>query len=250
MIRARSLRVRFDDDEASAPALAIGDLEITVPRGSTLGLIGPPGGGKTTLLKVLAGLVAPGPGWIEFEDRRLPAPGPEELAAWQRAVGMSFQNDALFDALSIFENVAFPLRRRRIPEEELQQRVMGRLRDVGLEEAGPRLPGEVSGGMRKRAGIARATVINPTLGLFDDPIAGLDPVTGGRILHLIGDLTRDLHMATLIVSNDLEVLLPRCDTVLFLHGGEPLYFGSAEDLWTSTQPVVHQFVRGLDEGPL
>ena len=141
----------------------------------------------------------------------------EALAAWQRRIGMSFQNDALFDAMTVHDNVAFPLRRRRLPPDEIRARVRARLAEVGLAEAADSLPSEISGGMRKRAGIARATVIDPELGLFDDPIAGLDPVTGGLILDLIVGLTASLGMATVIISNDLPVLLPVCQRVVMLH---------------------------------
>lgn len=152
--------------------------------------------------------------------------------------------------MTVFENVAFPLRRRRVPPAEIETRAMQRLRDVDLVEAAAMLPADISGGMRKRVGIARATVIDPELGMFDDPVAGLDPATGGLILELIVRLTESLNMASIVISNDLAVLLPICRRVMMLNEGRVVYVGQPDGLVTSPLPVVVQFATGGDVGPL
>jgi phospholipid/cholesterol/gamma-HCH transport system ATP-binding protein len=229
VIKARRLVVELDGRRV------LDGVDVSLGRGEILGLIGPPESGKSVLLKTLAGLIAPASGAVELASAD---------------VGMSFQNDALFDAMTVFENVAFPLRRRRVAADEIARRAGARLDDVGLADSAHELPSEISGGMRKRAGIARATVIEPRIGFFDDPIAGLDPLTGARILDLIVALRDRLQMATIIVSNDLPVLLPVCSRVVMLHAGRVVYDGAPDGLTSSPRPEVVQFATGSDSGPL
>lgn len=244
MIAAHNISVRLD------VVRAINGVSFTLARGETLGIIGPPASGKTTLLKALAGLVDLSGGEIYADQKRVDA-GPERSRwRWRQRIGMAFQNNALFDGLSVFENVAFPLRMRRVNEDDIQRRVYARLTDVGLREAGDKLPEELSGGMRKRAGIARATIAEPEIGLFDDPIAGLDPLSASKILELVLHLGRSLGMTTAIVSNDLAVLLPICTRVLMLNEGRVAYDGPPDALASSERPDVVQFVTGSDDGPL
>ncbi len=242
MIEAHGLCVR------AGGRLVLDDVGLVLAPREVVGLIGPPGAGKTTLVKVLAGLVEPSGGEVRWDGNPVSPGG--DLAGWRRRIGMSFQNDALFDSLSVFENVAFPLRRRRLPEAEIVSRVSARLDDVGLAAAGDAFLGALSGGMRKRVGIARATVIDPEVGLFDDPVAGLDPLTGGRILDLVVSMTERLGMAALVVTNDLPVLLPICRRVVMLHEGRVVYEGAPDGLARSPRPEVVQFATGSDEGPL
>lgn len=242
MISARGLRVSLHD------RTVLEDVCFDIERGEIVGLIGPPEAGKTILLKTIASLIEPDAGEVWADGERVD--GLADPAPWQSRIGMAFQNDALFDALSVFDNVAFPLRRRRMNESTVRTRVETRLDDVGLHDAAPKRPSDISGGMRKRVGIARATVIGPELGLFDDPIAGLDPVTGGRILDLIVSLTEALDIAAVVISNDLPVLLPICKRVVMLNAGRVVYDGSPDQLMASPRPEVVQFVTGSDEGPL
>lgn len=244
MISATGIRVTLGG------AQVLRDVSLALEPGVIVGLVGPPEAGKTVLLKALAGLVPLDAGVIELGGVRVDdAPG-EARHQWRQRIGMSFQNDALFDALTVYENVAFPLRRRRLPEDEIDLRVTARLREVGLAAAAELLPADISGGMRKRVGIARATVIAPQIGLFDDPIAGLDPVTSGRILDSIVELTATLSMSTVIVSNDLPVLFPVCSRVIMLHRGEVVYCGTPDGMVTAPRPEVVQFATGSDAGPL
>ena len=172
------------------------------------------------------------------------------LANWQRDVGMAFQNDALFDSMSVFDNVAFPLRRRGVVESEIETRVMARLQDVGLAAAAQKYPGDISGGMRKRVGIARATIAQPRIGLFDEPTAGLDPLTSEQTLDLIVEQSKNLDAPTIIVSNDLAVLFPICERVVMLHDGRVVFDGTVDEISNSELPVVKQFLSGSDSGPL
>ena len=244
MINARGLAVTLGG------AAVLRGVDLSVERGHILGLIGPPEAGKTILLKAVAGLIPIEAGAVEMDGEPVVTAAGVAPVRWQQRIGMSFQNDALFDALTVYENVAFPLRRRRLPEDEVDARVRQRLGDVGLAEAAPLAPADISGGMRKRVGIARATVIAPEIGFFDDPIAGLDPVTGARILDLIVGLTATLAMATVIVSNDLAVLFPVCDRVVMLHRGEVVYAGPPDAIVSSERPEVVPFATGSDAGPL
>ncbi len=242
MIEARGLTIRLGG------RVVLDGVDLRLERREVVALIGPPEAGKTVLVKALAGLVELQRGEVR-RDGAVVVPG-AEAAAFRGHIGMSFQNDALFDALSVYDNIAFPLRRRRVPEAEIEARVTASLEDVGLLAAARRLPSEISGGMKKRVGIARATVIQPEIGLFDEPTAGLDPVTSRRILDLILGLTSRLGMCTLVISSDLDTLLPVASRAVMLHEGRVLFDGRTEDLQRSSRPEVVQFASGADEGPL
>jgi phospholipid/cholesterol/gamma-HCH transport system ATP-binding protein len=226
------------------------DVSFELGAGDMLLVIGPPEGGKTTLVRALAGLVPMHAGTLIFDDREVDLHDPEARAAWQRQVGVAFQNDALFDASTTFQNVAFPLQERGASVSEQQNKVRQRLEEVGLWPARDKLPAELSGGMRKRCGIARAVVTEPKVGLFDDPTAGLDPLSSARVLDLLVNMRRDLRLHTVVVSNELEVGLPITTHVLMLHKGKQLFAGTPEALAQSREPHVHQFVRGANDGPL
>ena len=176
---------------------ALNDLSLEFPVGSRTVLWGPAGGGKTSLLKCLTGLVAPTGGQVQWDDVPLTWRDPQQKRDAQIAFGMVFQSDALFDSLTVLENVLLPLRKRRVPEPEAQERAAEAIKRVGLTEAAHKHPENLSGGMKKRAGVARAIVARPQVLLADDPFAGLDPVTERSIAELLLEISQG---RTLIVA--------------------------------------------------
>ena len=199
-------------------------ISLRVARGARLGVIGPAAGGKSVLLKVIARLVAPDAGRV----------------AVCGAVGMLFQNSALFDFLDVYDNVAFPLVQAGLPAKQIDQKVSARLRAVGLAGAERKLPSELSGGMRKRAGLARATVASPDVVLYDEPTAGLDPVTTSKVYELL----RAERSTAIVVSSDVEAVARFCDTIAFLDGGGIRWSGAADRLFDADDAHVRRFARG------
>ena len=244
MLDVSELSVQLEEQEV------LRSVSLCLNRGEIVGLIGPPESGKTTFFKSVAGLVESQGGEIRFDGDVVGKLAPGGFEKWQGMIGMSFQNDALFDSLTVFDNVAFPLRRRGVFGAKADEAVRERIAEVGLSHALNKLPSEISGGMRKRVGIARAMIIEPEIGLFDDPTAGLDPVTSGTILGMISHLAKALGSATMVISNDLPALFPICDRLVMLHEGRVVYDGLVADVLKSPRPEVVQFVTGADEGPL
>ncbi len=230
-------------------ALALAGLDLVLEPGALLGLIGPPSSGKSVLLKLIAGLVPPTSGTAHVTGLDLARARPAERRQLQKSVGMLFQNTALFDSLTVLDNVAFPLRRLDAPppEAEILARATARLAEVGLGHAHQRFPHELSGGMQKRCGIARATVAEPRIRLFDEPTAGLDPVTSARILALITGLhARDPSGVTLIVSNEMDTLLAAVPRLLVLDAGALTWDGPTARL-DQAPAAVRGFVTGTGE---
>jgi phospholipid/cholesterol/gamma-HCH transport system ATP-binding protein len=225
------------------------DLEVQ-PRGR-LGVVGPAAAGKSVLLKLLVGLVPPHDGSVEIDGREVTPNDEKRLMQVRRDIGMLFQNYALFDFMTVGENVAFPLMRRgELSEDEIEDRVQARLKAVGLSGSENKLPSELSGGMKKRVGIARATVARPALVLYDEPTAGLDPVTTSKMYDLIAADQEETDCTVVAVSSDVDALLSFADLIALLHQGELRYLGPADAIESSDDPLVRQFVTGSEEGPL
>lgn len=226
-------------------------IDLHVPRGTLQVVIGPAASGKSVLLKVMAGLLRPASGSVEVAGARLDRMDEDALAEARKSIGMLFQNYALFDFMTVGENIAFPLRRLFAPpEEEVRQRVAERLARMQLPGFEERMPSELSGGQKKRIGIARATITRPPVLLFDDPTAGLDPVTTRKIFDLILEEQRAQGATAVVVSSDVERVLTIADRVLMLHEGRVVFQGSAQQARDTDDPLVRQFVHGLEEGPL
>lgn len=228
----------------------------SVAAGETCGLCGPGAAGKSVLLKILCGLIRPDDGTVEIDGVDLHRARASELRRVQAGIGMLFQNNALFDSLTVYENVAFPLRQRALSERqrmvasELDARVGEALRGVGLLAHAPKMPSELSGGQRKRVALARAVAARPPIVIYDEPTAGLDPVTTAKIYDLLRR-ERELTSATiLVVSSDIPALLGFAGRVLMLYRGRLRYDGTAAAVADSEDAVVRQFVRGDLEGPL
>lgn len=226
-------------------------VNLTVPKGCLYGLIGPGASGKSVLLKMLTGLLRPDKGRVLVEGRDVHAMSDLDLQQFRLKFGMLFQNNALFDYMTVGENIAFPLRRLyQLPEEEIAARIADRLRVVSLPGFEDRLPAGLSGGQKKRVGVARATVATAEIVLYDEPAAGLDPVTSQRIFELLRAEQRAAGATVIMVSSDLDRLLTVTDRVGMLYKGRLIFDGTTEEAKGSRDPYVRQFVHGLTEGPL
>lgn len=242
-ITLRSLRVAF-----SRPVLR--DINLSVPRGCLYGLIGPGASGKSVLLKCLAGLVRPERGEVVVLGQNVAQLSEVGLGALRQRMGMLFQNNALFDFMTVGENIGFPLRQRGVAEAEIHERVQERLASVGLSGFEDRLPARLSGGQKKRVGVARATVAAAELVLYDEPAAGLDPVTSQRIFDLLRAEQRAAGATVVMVSSDLDRLLPVTDRLGVLLDGKLAFDGTVEAARRSPDEAVRQFVTGSPDGPL
>lgn len=226
-------------------------VNLSIPRGCLYGLIGPGAAGKSVLLKLITGLLRPDKGRVLVEDQDVHAMNDLELQKFRLRFGMLFQNNALFDYMTVGENIAFPLRRLfDLPEEEIAERVADRLEVVSLAGFEDRMPSGLSGGQKKRVGVARATITRAEIVLYDEPAAGLDPVTSQRIFELLRDEQRAANATVIMVSSDLDRLLTVTDRVGMLYRGKLVFDGTTEEAKTSQDPYVRQFVHGLTEGPL
>jgi len=226
-------------------------VDCRIPRGRVTVIMGPSGTGKSVLLRHFVGLLAPDRGDVLVEGRSVPAMPERELLALRRDMGMLFQDGALFSSMSLYDNVAFPLRQHtRRSERDIRQIVRARLREVGLSGAEAKMPNELSGGMRKRAGFARALVLEPSILLFDEPDSGLDPVRTALLCELILEIQRRYGSTAVVISHDTKAVLAIADYVILLHAGRVIEQGTRERLERSDHPFTRQFLRGAVDGPL
>lgn len=226
-------------------------LDLDVAAGECLVILGPSGEGKSVLLKHLIGLLRPDAGRVLIEGVDLWGLPENERGALRRRFGMAFQEGALFDSLSTYENVAFPLRRHtRWSQEQIDARVRVCLSTVRLTGVEAKRPSELSAGMRRRVGFARAIALSPEILLFDEPTAGLDPVMVTAIAQVITSLHRDLGATTVMVTHDLQSARKVADRVALLFGGKIVASAKTEDFFSLEHPAVRQLVRGSLEGPI
>ncbi len=222
-----------------------------IPRGQVTVIMGPSGTGKSVLLSHVVGLLRPDAGDVIVNGFSVPRLSEKELLDLRRQVGMLFQDGALFSSMNLYDNVAFPLRQHtRKSERQIREIVMARLAEVGLSGAEERMPNELSGGMRKRAGFARALVLEPKILLCDEPDSGLDPVRTALLCQLIKDVQRRHNCSAVIISHDIKAVFEIADYVILLHKGHVVEQGSKVQLRQSHNPFTRQFLEGAAQGPL
>lgn len=226
-------------------------VNLQIRAGESVVLIGPSGAGKSVVLKLFAGLLMPNSGRVLLEGQDLHSLKPIEQARLLLKMGMLFQKNALFDSLTVGENIAFPLREKTsLSEEQIQERITFFLEAVGIPHARVLFPDEISGGMQKRLGIARALALNPQIVLYDDPTAGLDPITSRRIVELIMSLRREQKSTVVAVTNDMARAYQLADRIVMVVDGELIVTGNKEETLKHSDRRVAQFIRGALEGPL
>jgi phospholipid/cholesterol/gamma-HCH transport system ATP-binding protein len=227
------------------------DVSLTLPAGEVSVMLGPSGTGKTVFLKALVGLVRPDRGRVVVDGIDTVSCSERQLYQARKLFGVMFQDGALFGSLSLFDNVAFPLREHtRLTEAEIRRVVLAKMDMVGLAGDGGKFPGEISGGMRKRAGLARALVLDPQIILCDEPDSGLDPVRTAYLSQLLIDLNAEIDATILIVTHDIQIARTVPDNIGMLFRGHLVMFGPREVLLTSENPVITQFVNGRRVGPI
>ena len=231
--------------------LILDGITLTVPRGKVTALMGASGGGKTTVLRLIGGQYRAQAGSLTFDGQEVGALDPTGLYAARRRMGMLFQFGALFTDLSVFDNVAFPLREHTdLSESMIRDIVLMKLEAVGLRGARDLMPSEVSGGMARRVALARAMALDPELIMYDEPFAGLDPISLGTAARLIRQLNDTLGLTSIIVSHDLDETFHIADQVIVLANGKIAAQGTPDEVRQSTDPLVHQFVSAAPEGPV
>ena len=243
--------VTFSYPGAAGDRLILDRLSLTVPRGKVTALMGASGGGKTTVLRLIGGQQKATSGEALFDGKNIGGMTQPELYAARRRMGMLFQFGALFTDLSVFDNVAFPLREHtQLTGGLLRDVVLMKLTAVGLRGAQGLMPAEISGGMARRVALARAIVLDPELIMYDEPFAGLDPISLGTAAQLIRQLNDTLGITSIVVSHDLEETFRIADQVIILANGAVAAQGTPDEVRHSTDPLVHQFVNALAEGPV
>jgi phospholipid/cholesterol/gamma-HCH transport system ATP-binding protein len=243
--RLENIGVRY------GPKVVMHNLSLDVVEGAITCIIGLSGAGKSTILRLINGLKRPDEGRVFLKERDLSTMRERDLVDIRQTIGFSFQFAALFDSLSIFENVALPLREHtKLPEAKIRSMVSDTLESVGLANVIDRFPSELSGGMVKRAGFARAVISNPACVLYDEPTTGLDPIITHVLTDLIVQLRKRLNGTAVVVSHDLESIFQMADYVAMLFEGAIIAYGTCDEIRSSHNPIVQQFLQGSEVGPI
>jgi phospholipid/cholesterol/gamma-HCH transport system ATP-binding protein len=226
-------------------------ITLHIPRGKIVAIMGPSGTGKTTLLRLIGGQLRPDTGTIDVAGKSIPDLSRADLFAVRREMGMLFQSGALFTDISVFDNVAFPLRiHTDLSEELIRDLVLIKLQAVGLRGAAGLFPTELSGGMIRRVALARTIALDPSLIMYDEPFAGLDPIAMGVIVQLIKTVNRVYGTTSVIVSHDIAETASIADYIYVLSDGRLIGSGTPQELMGQESPRVKQFVKGLPDGPV
>ena len=244
VIKIVNLKKRFDSRWITR------GVNLEIPDGKMTVIIGRSGEGKSVLLKQVIGLLKPTSGQVIVDNTDITQLSERELNQYFKKFGYVFQFAALLDSLNVFENVGITLLESGMPRKKVLPIVQEKLRLVNLQEDTLyKYPSELSGGMRKRVGLARTLVTNPKIILYDEPTTGLDPITARVIHELMYNMQKQLNLTSVIISHDLEIF-KYADNVALLHDGKIQFFGDAKTIWESDNPFIYQFIRGLSEGPI
>lgn len=226
-------------------------VDLTIHKGETLAVMGMSGAGKSTLLKCIGGLLRPTGGQILIEGTDIARMPEKHLDGIRRRMGLVFQYAALFDSLNVYDNVSFGLRRHsNLPEAEIAEVVKSKLSLVGLPRTEELMPAELSGGMQKRVGLARALAMSPDILLYDEPTAGLDPISSATIAELIVKTRDEVGVTSIVVSHDIPTIKHVANRIAMLHRGKIIAIGTTEEMDDSDDPAVRQFMSGSTEGPI
>ena len=245
LVRARGLHFAYGRNRI------LRGVDLDIPRGRVVAILGTSGSGKSTLLQIIAGSLEPAQGTVEVCGRDVHSLGHEELYALRRQMGMMFQKGGLFSDLSVFENVAFPIREHtRLPEALIRDLVVMKLHAVGLRGAQRLMPGELSGGMSRRVALARAIALDPPLIIYDEPFAGLDPITLNVVCNLIRTLNDALGATSVVVTYDVHEAVSLADYLYILGEGVIAAHGPTAEMVASDDPFVHQFLHAEPDGPV
>ena len=238
MIRLVNVNMDFRDKQI------LKDINLTIEQGEIMVIIGPSGSGKSTLLRLIIGLLKPTTGEIWVSNREITGLTEDELGKIRLEMGMVFQYSALFDSMSVGENVAFGLRQHTdMPEEEILRTVRRKLRMVGLRGQENAMPSELSGGMKKRVSLARAIAINPHIVLYDEPTAGLDPIMSNTIDRMIVSTRRMIDATSVVVTHDMSSAFRIADRIAMIHNGSIIETGTPDSFKQSENPIVAKFIR-------
>ncbi len=226
-------------------------ISLDIPRGKITAIMGPSGTGKTTLLRLIGGQLIPSAGAIHFDGENIPELGRSALYRVRRKMGVLFQSGALFTDMSVYDNVAFPLRENTsLPEAVIRNIVLMKLEAVGLRGARNLMPAELSGGMSRRAALARAIALDPEIIMYDEPFAGQDPISMGVVVRLVKSLNETLGLTSVVVTHDVQEVSSIADYIYVFAGGKVIGQGTPEQMRADQTPRVSQFMQGLPDGPV
>ena len=245
IIEIKELRFSYGENRV------LKDINLTVPHGKVIAILGTSGCGKSTLLRLIGGQLKPDAGRVQVDGRVVHEMDDSALYEMRRKMGMMFQKSGLFTDISTFDNIAFPMRERtRLPEPVIRDLVMMKLHAVGLRSAHALMPNELSGGMQRRVALARAIALDPKIIMYDEPFAGLDPISLNQIAKLIRELNDALGVTSIVVSYDVVESLKVADHVYFIADGAVAAHGTVKEVRESKDPFVRQFVDSLHDGPV
>ncbi len=244
MIEIKDLKKSFDSK------IITNGLDLTIKKHDFMAIIGRSGEGKSVLLKQVIGLIKPDSGQIIIEGQNIGKLNKEELHEIYKKCGYVFQFAALLDSLNVFQNVGITLLENGKTEDEIYPLVLEKIKNVGLaEDVLKKYPSELSGGMKKRVGLARTLMLTPQIVMYDEPTTGLDPITVRLIHDLMKQTHENLNATSVVISHDIEIF-KYAKTISMLHEGKIIYTGPAQTIWECDNPYVYQFIRGLEEGPI